>query len=584
MLKDTITHSLRDAVKGLGAPQLPPVKVDVATRPEFGHFSSNIALLLAPMLKKSPREVGEMLQIALTGSRPAVAGRDPEMGIMDHIEVAPAGFINFFIQPQALVHELAAIVHEKNFLVPQASAANTILLEYSQPNTHKEFHVGHVRNVALGAALINIYRAGGYNVTALNYIGDIGNHVAKCLWGLQKWGKENNNESKGAFLGEVYTKAAQEVEAHPEYKVEVDALQRALEGGDKQLVKLWKQTRLWSLAEFKRIYKELGVSFDHFFFESEVEKDGRKVVESLLQRGIATHGEGGAIIVDLGQYHLGIFLLLKSDGATLYATKDLALAEKKFAAFSADISLHVVDERQSLYFKQLFKTLALAGFTPAMLHVPYAFVKLKEGIMSSRKGNVIHYEDIRDALVARAHEETLKRHPEWAQKKITATSHAIAIAALKFSMLRVSNNQVITFDINEALAFDGFTGPYLQYSLARIASIFKKAHKRINPPASRFVKGGTKGGFTLAPSEQHLIFLLTQFPDMLIKARETHEPSVLAKYLFELCRAFSTWYEACPVLTATPEIKKARLALLAALHKILSEGLYLLGIPVLKEM
>ena len=307
-----------------------------------------------------------------------------------------------------------------------------------------------------------------------------------------------------------------------------------------------------------------------------MEGEGRNVVDDLLQRGIAERGEGGAIIVNLEAYGLGIFLLLKSDGASLYATKDLALAKKKFARYKAHISLHVVDSRQSLYFKQLFKTLELSGFSHTMIHVPYEFVKLKEGVISSRHGLLVRYEDVYAALLAKATHETQQRHPTWGNAKISATSRALSLAALKFGMVRVSNNQVITFDINEVLSFDGFTGPYLQYSMARIASIFKKVG-RIKPSL-------TSIAILTTPQEQDLVFLLTIYPEVVVKACETHEPAVMAKYLYDLCRSFSSWYEACPVVSSEPEIKKARYALLVALQNVLLRGLTLLGIPPLKEM
>jgi len=451
-----------------------------------------------------------------------------------------------------------------------------IMIEFSQPNTHKEFHIGHLRNAVLGAGLVNLYRFSGFKVIAANYIGDVGAHVAKCLWALQKFHQgEAPPENSGRYLGRIYAEASQKIEANPDYKQEADAVLKKLERGDRKLTALWKKTRQWSLDEFNEIYKILGVKFDRFFYESQMEKPGKKIVQELLAKGLAEKSEG-AVIINLEKYDLKNFLLLKSDGASLYATKDLALAKMKFEKFKIDESYIVVDERQSFYLRQLFKTLELWGFHKKTVHIPYNFVTLKGGPMASRQGQVVLFEDFYRQVVERAEQETKKRHEDWPENKITATAEAIALAAIKFSFLKTGNDNIIVFDLNEALSFDGFTGPYLQYTATRISSILAKEN-------FGSVKEIDFGRLNL-PLEKQLALKLAELPEAVKISREQNQPSVLAKYLFELSKLFAHYYETVPILTAEEKAKQARLFLIGCVRQTLANGLNLLGIESLEKM
>ncbi|MEK7168045.1 MAG: arginine--tRNA ligase, partial [Patescibacteria group bacterium] len=434
----------------------------------------------------------------------------------------------------------------------------------------------HLRNAVLGASLVNLFRCQGFKVTAANYIGDIGSHVAKCLWALDKFHKkEKLPENKGKFLGQVYTEAVQKIEANPEFKNQADEVLRKLEQGDKKWISLWQKTRKWSLDEFDKIYKTLNIRFDHFFFESEVEKPGKKIVADLLKKGLAKKSEG-ATVIDLEKHNLKTFLLLKSDGASLYSTKDLALAQLKFKKFKIDRSIVLTDTRQNFYFSQLFKTLEIMGFKQPMSHVPYEFVTLREGAMASRTGNVVLFEDFFQEVLSRARMETKQRHKEWSEKKINLTAEKIALSAIKFGMLKVGNNSVIVFDLEEALSFDGFSGPYLLYTLSRISSVFKK-NKSQNAGHIDYRKLDTE-------IEKEILLKLAEFPEILVKARKGFEPSEIAKYLFELSRLFANFYQTVPILSSAKESRQARLALLQAIQKVLTDGLAVLGIETLKEM
>jgi arginyl-tRNA synthetase len=370
-----------------------------------------------------------------------------------------------------------------------------LLIEYGQPNTHKEVHVGHLRNFFLGLSVVRTLEAAGNPVTPLSYIGDVGAHVAKCLWAYKKYhgGERPEKGSEGKFLGAIYTEASRRIEENEALKDEVAAVQRALEAGEPEWTALWQETRQWSLDEMNAIFAELGCEFDRIYFESEVEAPGKELVKKMLADGLAKMSQG-AVIMDFESEGLGVFLLLKSDGSALYSTKELALAKLKFEQYpDASASIHIVDTRQSLYFKQFFRTLELMGFDKRLVHLAYDFVTLKEGAMSSRKGNVVTYAEFRDEMTARAAKETRQRHEDWDEEKVLATARIIAQGAMKFAMLKQDSDKPIVFDPKEALAFEGFTGPYVQYAHARMCSILKKGAEG-RPPSPRLRRAGRDGG------------------------------------------------------------------------------------------
>lgn len=453
--------------------------------------------------------------------------------------------------------------------------APLVMIEVCSPNTHKEIHIGHLRNIVLGRAVVNLRRALGEEVITASFIEELGTHVAKTLWALEQFhAADVVPEEKGRYLGRVYTEAARHLEAHPEAKQEVDLIQRKLEAGDKHYIALWKKTRNWSVAEIKDIFRELGVPIRRYYFDSEVIATGRRTVADLVRRGIAVQSQG-ATIVDLSPEGFGAFLVLKSDGSTLYATKDLGLVRSKLQQYDLDRSVVVVDDRQSLYFRQLFSTFQKMGIRTEMVHVPFAFVTLKEGAMSSRKGNVIAYEDLRDEMIRKATAETAKRHAHWTKKKVTEVARDIAFGAMTITMLKQDTDRQIVFDMEEALSFDGFTGPYLQYTLARVQGIARKGGrgKRISDDAA-----------FATDEERQLVLDLAQYPEVVLEAAQDYRPAKVVAFLFELAKHFSEFYERVPVLKAPPTDRAARLALVAAVGTVLESGFRLLGVPVLKEM
>ncbi len=301
------------------------------------------------------------------------------------------------------------------------------------------------------------------------------------------------------------------------------------------------------------------------------------MVDELLKKGIAQVGEGGAIIVDLGNYGLDIALLRKSTGAGVYMTSDLGLAEKKFKKYKVDESINLTGSEQNFYFQQLFKILELNGFKHKMSHIGYGLVTRPEGKMSSRLGNVILYEDLRDEVFSRMVEETQVRHSDWPKKKIEKTALILTMAILKFTMQKHEANKVITFDLKEATSFEGFSAPYLLYVVARINSLMRKSEIR-NPKFETYK-------LLVASEEKKLLLMMGEYGGVVKKALENKNPSVIAKYCFDLAQAFNDFYNKHSVLSAENcELVGARLALCSAVRKVLIDALGLLTIEMVEEM
>jgi arginyl-tRNA synthetase len=523
---------------------------------------------------------------------PPEAGRrnDTTHGIVSRVQ-AFGPYVNFFLDPgKVSVLIIAEVLKNKNkFGAGKTGAGKSVLLEYPSNNTHKELHVGHLRNICIGNSLTKLFALNGYKAIPINYVNDFGAHVAKCLWGLQKFHtKEAPPKNKQKWLGEIYAEAARYLKDHPEAKDEVARIQLQLEKKDKKIWPLYTKTRKWSLDAFAKVFKELGTTHKKIFFEQDIKNIGQKVVDELLQKGIAKVGEGGAIIVDLTQFNLDIGLLRKSDGAGLYLTADLGLALAKNKTYPKIFeSIHITASEQNFYFQQLFKILALAGYKFKMTHIGYGLVNLPTGKMSSREGTAVLYEDVYNSVYDRTLEETKSRHADWTNTKITQTARALAYAAIKFDFLKHESSKVIVFDPKDAVSFDGFTGPYVLYTVARMNSILSKAKKELHlpPPARGVARGRGSDAVLVEPEEKQLCLLLDQFGEIVKKAFGNYNPSVIAKYSFDLAKSYNDFYHKHSVLQAVnKEIIQARLALTLAVKTVLENSLNILSIKSVEEM
>lgn len=534
-------------------------------KPEFGDLSL-ACFNLAKEFNKTAVEMGEFLVGRVALNETVVAAK------------AIGPFINFIFNKQKLAQGVISEIleAEDEYGLNKTGGKKRVMIEFSNVNTHKEYHVGHVRNVSYGDAVAKILAANGYKARPVSYINDFGIHTAKTLWAFNKfYKKEKLPANKGYFLGKVYVRACQELENNEVAKAETGQVMKNIESRRGADYKLWRKTRQWSIDGFGKIYKELGVKFEQTFYESEYIDKGLDMVAKLYAKDFLVKSQD-AVIADLNQYNLGVLVVLRSDGTALYPVADLPLAEEKFKKYKIDRSIYVVDIRQSLYFKQLFKILELLGYKKEMLHLSFEFVKLPEGMMSSRIGNVITYDDLRAQALEKAVSETKKRHKNWNSKKIIEVANKLVNGALKFEMLKVGADKVITFDIDQALRFDGFTAAYLQYTGARINSILRKAKIK----NSKSVDFKNLAEF----KEIGLVNKLAKYPEIVALAGENYDPSEIAKYLFELAQGLNDYYHSVPILKAKVDVRLARLALIIAVKQTLANGLALLGIETVEEM
>ena len=495
-------------------------------------------------------------------------------------------YLNFTVSAAAVAEAvLPDIFHGNYFKEPSSIKRERVMIEYSQPNTHKGFHVGHLRNVALGDSLCRIYLYNGYDVVGANYIGDIGSHIAKCLWYLRNHNTADPPENyRGEWLGELYANAVRKLEATEgqekiSFQDELSQLLQKIDAKDAEIYEDWETTREWSMKDFHEIYEWLDVKFDHFFYESEVDEEGRQIVIEGEKNGIFKKSEG-AIGIDLEAEGLGFFMLLKSDGNTLYSTKDLALARQKFDNFDVKRSIYVVGAEQTLHFKQVFATLKRMGYKQAeqCFHLPYALVMLPEGKMSSREGNVILFSQLRKEIVESIQSTHLEEHrKDWSRKELDETSQKIAVAAIKYGMLNQDSNKNIVFSMDDWLVSEGDTGTYLIYAYVRIRSIGRKISRKVSADVD----------FSLLshPNEKKLLRQMLDFNKTVFNAGEQFRPSLLARMLYEFSKDFSRAYNTCSVMHAeTEQLQAARLLLFHCVAETLQQGLNLLGITPPERM
>ena len=516
-------------------------------------------------IKKSPVEISQHIKDMLI----------PKIKKIPEIEkVETRGpYINFFIDKKILAKNVLDEMHKD---YGKGNKKGKIMVEYCHANTHKAFHVGHTRNIALGESICRILENAGYKVIRANYQGDVGMHVAKTLWGFMNLKKLNLKMPKtylGKWLGIVYAKASAAAEDES-IKKEINEINQKLYAQDKKLVELWKKTRQWSIDYFEtEVYPDFDVHFDRFYFESEVEKKGIEMAKKLLKNGVAQLSEG-TIIMDLEKYNLGIFLILKSDETPLYSTKDLYLAELMDKEHNPERILHIVGSEQKFYFQQLFKTLELINPKNAkkQQHISYELVNLPTGKMKSREGKVILYDDTRDKIKELVKKELLKRNKSLKDKELQEKTKKITLGAIKYAMLSQSTHKTIIFNEQDVTNFEGETGPYLQYAYARASSIIKKSKKKAKHTIPE----------ALTEKESALIKKIADFPHEIKKAEEKLDPSIIAHYAYHLAQIFNEFYHAEKVIGTDEEA--FRLKLVDAFRTTLKNALYLLGIETMDEM
>lgn len=514
---------------------------------------------------------------------------------------AVKGYLNLYFSQAEFAQRLVDTVIEQGTDFGRGQPKDErVMIEYAQPNMLHSFHIGHFRNAILGEALARIVAFSGFDTIRATYPGDIGLGVITVLWIYQKFyqGQEPQEiHERGQWLLKIYVEAVALLEPSenetPEEKARREAydterreLYRKWNAKDPEVRALWLKTRQWSLDELNDIFKMLDIKMDVWFFESEVDEPAKAIVEELITKGIADdeRPQGGPVIVHIDE-KLGIRkekyrsnILLRSDGTTLYLTKDLALAKVKFETYHVDRSIYVVDVRQSLHLQQAFKIMEMWGFPQAKkcYHLGYGFVSLPEGAMSARKGRVVLFKEVADEAIRRVLLEIEQKNPDLNQEQRQIVANQVGLGAMAYAMLSIDNNKDMVYDMQAALNFDGHTGPYIQNAHVRANSILKKGGGI--PTQANF-------DFPLTSHEVQLIDLISRFPNTVQMAAQEYRPLIIANYAYELASNFHSFYHVVPVIqTEDPNIRAARMRLVAAAQHTLANALRLLDIQAPQVM
>ncbi len=524
---------------------------------------------LASVFKKSPVEIAKELSSKI--KKPAS---------IEKIE-AVGPYINFFVKRESLAESIVAeILAQKGaFGKCESSKVKRVMVEYSAPNTNKPLHLGHLRNDSIGMALGNLLKATGHKAIKANLLNDRGIHICKTMLAYKKFGRNKKPDKKpDHFVGDFYVLFNEKAKKNPGLEGEAKLMLRKWENKDKETRELWNKMNSWVEEGFNETYKAFGSRFDVLFKESDFYDRARPVIEAGKKKGVFRANNDGALMAVLEPFGLPNKTIMRGDGTSIYITSDLALTKHKFEKYKLDNAVWVVGSEQNLYFQQLFKIFELLGFPWAgsCRHLSYGMVYLPQGRMKSREGTVIDADDIIAEVSKLAEKELRKRYKKLESAEIEKRAKAIALAAIKFYMLKTDSSKDLHFKPKESISFEGETGPYLQYTHARAKSIMRKAGKQSGKP---------KLSLLSANEEKKLVSALAGFPKLVQKSAESLEPHLVCHGLLDIASAFNSFYHSLPVLEAeSVDLKKARLALVQATAQVVKNGLKLLNIKALEKM
>lgn len=533
---------------------------------KFGHLSVPVFTLAKERRMAPPLIAKELAEKLSNLSLENIARIEPV-----------AGFVNFHFKDDVLFHHLLKEVKKGRDLGRSKSmSGKTMVIDYSSPNVAKPMHIGHLRATVIGQAIRNLSEAQGYHVLGLNHLGDWGSQFGKLAWAYKKWGNEfpfDTNAFEALYA--LYVRFHSELEAHPEYEAEGAATFRKLEDGDPETVALWKRFIEISLQDFDRIWTRLGVKHDLVRGES-FYNDRLKGVEKLLEdKGLLTESEG-ATIVDLTAEGMPPCLIRKSDGASLYATRDIASAIYRHDELKSDVNLYVVGHEQTLHFKQVFAVLKKMGYEWAgdCHHISFGLVRFKDGMkISSRKGNIIRFSDVLNKAIELVKDIVRAKNPNLSN--VDEVAEMVAIGAITFNDLVNDRVKDVEFDWDRILSFDGDSGPYVQYTHVRCESILRKVDHKI-PAQTSFVPTSNE--------ERELIKKLLEYEIVLQSACKQFRPNLVANYLLEVCTLFSRFYQNHRIIGGDEAAMPARIALVDATRETLKQGLAILNIKAPSEM
>ena len=536
---------------------------------EMGDFALP-CFKFAKIMRKSPVMIAEELKNSIMSDKIPMSDK-----VISEV-TAVNGYLNFKVNKGDLVRStLDRILNEKEkFGSSNEGNGKTVCIDYSSINIAKPFHIGHLSTTVLGGALYRIYNYLGYKAVGINHLGDYGTQFGKLISAYKRWGVKEVIEKGGIrALNELYVKFHQEAEIHPEYDDEARAYFKAIEEGDEECLALFRWFKELTLKDVQKIYDMLDIHFDSYAGESFFADKMQPIVDELREKGLLVESRG-AQVVDLEEYGMAPCMILKSDGTSLYATRDMAAATYRKVTYDFYKCLYVVAYQQNLHFKQFFKALELMGkdWAKDLVHVAYGMVSLEEGTMSTRKGNVVFLEDVINKCIEKAYTILAEKNPDLENKEDVAQK--VGVGAVIFGALYNSKIKDIVFSYDKVLNFDGETSVYVQYTCARANSVIQK--------------GGVPAEYTipeLTAEEIELVKALATFPETVQNAAEKYEPSFIARFAVDVSQKFNKFYFNCKILAAeTEEVKNFRLTLTQATRQALQNAFGLLGIGIPEKM
>lgn len=595
-IKDQLTTQLKSILDGFGVSDI-PMQVEASSDATHGDYTTNVALIAAKKLGKKPRDLAEEIV-------EKVKKNNLELEV-EKVEVAGPGFVNFWISDKKLLASIDSLRNDNTIfdMVKGDQSGKKVIVEYAHPNTHKAFHIGHLRNITTGESIVRLLEVSGVTVVRANYQGDVGMHIAKAMRGLTMLIGEGKVDTEGlvfenvsneiervlsivkalgkrdireriALLNKAYAYGSTLFEENSSNTAAIKEINKSIYnhkwGIYEPYEEVYKITRQWSLDYFDQIYKRVYSHFDRLYFESETYTPGKENVLRGLSEGIFQKSDG-AIIFPGSKYGLHDRVFISSEGNPTYEGKDMGLAPLQHKEYHPDLIVHVLGPEQYGYTRVIFKALDLLFPEDAgkQLHVVYGLVKLKHGKMSSRTGNVILGEWLLD--------EAKKKILE-AYDISDEIAEQVAVGAVKYSFLKVGLSQEIAFDLDESISLQGNSGPYLQYTYARTQSVLKKSQKS-NGKSQKLTEG-----IRLEKEEREVLRLLVRFPEIVAEAANRYAPHLLCTYLFEVAQAFNLFYQKCTILKAEEDVRNFRLVLTEKTGIVLQQGLSLLGIKAPERM
>lgn len=589
-LPEIIISNTQKAIQALFNTEVPESAITLQdTRKEFDGEVTIVTFPFIKFSKKSPEDTGAMIGEYLVANTDLVVAFS-----------TVKGFLNLSIAPSYWISALQEIYSTKNFGKLPAKNAK-VMVEYSSPNTNKPLHLGHVRNNLLGYSVAEILKHAGYDVIKANLVNDRGIHICKSMLAWEKFGNGETPESTGMkgdhLVGKYY------VEFDKAYKKEIEGLmaqglteeqakkeapmikeaQEMLlkwEQKDEHVLKLWKMMNDWVYAGFAVTYKSMGVDFDQYYYESNTYNLGKDLVDEGLNKGVFFKKEDGSVWIDLTADGLDQKLVLRGDGTSVYITQDIGTAQMKYEQFKMDNSIYVVGNEQEYHFKVLFLILEKLGMTWAkgLFHLSYGMVDLPSGKMKSREGTVVDADDLISEMIQSAKEqsEALGKVSDFEETEKENLYRMIGMGALKYYLLKVDPKKRLLFDPNESIDLQGHTGPFIQYSYARIQSILRKANANI--PSSENITD-------INNNEKECIMLLLKYPMVVDDSAKTYSPALLANYLFELAKTFNKFYHDDQILKCEDADRlNFRLMICKNTSAVIASGMALLGIEVPERM